>query len=179
MAQPQLHSWAPGGQALRLVEKAAAPHDPEPKALACYGLLLRATAPTPEQGGLRFTRGQPVRGITVQFLLGGSDHLAALGKQALLLVWNNASWHRSQKGQRWLRLHNPRVKQTRQGARLVSCRLPTQSPWLNPIEPPWVHRKRAIVEPERMLTAAEVEARVYAYSGCQPQPPLVLSQPAA
>jgi hypothetical protein len=28
------------------------------------------------------------------------------------------------------------------------CRLPVKSPWLNPIEPRWLHGKRAIVEPQ-------------------------------
>lgn len=179
LAPPRLHSWVPGGKALRLVEKTAAPWDPEPKALACYGLLLRATATTPEQVWLRFTRGQPVSGITVQFLAWCSDRLAVLGQQALLRIWDNASWHRSHEVQRWLRTHNQQVKQTRQGVRMVSCRLPTKSPWLNPIEPKWVHGKRAIVEPERVLTAAEVQARVSAYYGCQPEPPLLISQQAA
>ena len=113
LAQPQLHSWVPGDQSLRLVETATARSDLEPTALACYGLLLRATATTPAQMWLRFTRGQPVSGITVQFLAWCSDHLAMLGKQALLLIWDNASWHCSQEVQHWLRTHNQRVKQTR------------------------------------------------------------------
>ena len=42
LAQPDLHRWtAPNGQ-LRLLEKARVPHDPDPTALAWYGLLLRA-----------------------------------------------------------------------------------------------------------------------------------------
>lgn len=164
---------------MRLVEQAGVPTDPEPKALACYGLLLRATATPPEQVWLRFTRGQPVSGITVQFLRWCSEQRTALGTQALLLIWDNASWHRSRAVQRGLRTHNQRVKQPRQGVRIVSCRVPSKSPWLNPIEPTWIHGKRAIVEPERVLTAAELEARVYAYYDCQPEPPLVISQPAA
>jgi hypothetical protein len=38
-----------------------------------------------------------------------------------------------------------------------------KSPWLNPLEPHGVHGKRAIVEPHRVLTAAEVADRVYGY----------------
>lgn len=38
LAQPAMHTWAPDAQALRLVEKARPKTDPEPKALACYGL---------------------------------------------------------------------------------------------------------------------------------------------
>ena len=47
------------------------------------------------------------------------------------------------------------------------CQLPSKSPWLNPIEPRWVHGKRAIVEPERLLSAPEVEARACEYYGCE------------
>ena len=41
--------------------------------------------------------------------------------------------------------------------RIVACSLPIKSPWLNPIEPKWVHGKRAIVEPDRLLTAQEIK----------------------
>jgi hypothetical protein len=57
LAQPAMHTWAPGEAPLRLVEKALPPDDPDPKALACYGLLLRATPTTPAQLWLRFATG--------------------------------------------------------------------------------------------------------------------------
>src|SRR5262245_40393053 len=41
LAQPALHTWTPDAQSLRLVEQARPKADPEPKALACYGLLVR------------------------------------------------------------------------------------------------------------------------------------------
>ncbi len=63
--------------------------------------------------------------------------------------------------------------------RIVPCLLPSKSPWLNPLEPKWVHGKRAVVEPERVLTAVELEARVYAYSACDPEPHLVIPEKAA
>ncbi len=44
--------------------------------------------------------------------------------------------------------------------RILACYLPVKSPWLNPIEPKWVHSKRAIVEPTRLLSAQEVADRV-------------------
>jgi hypothetical protein len=120
---------------LRLVEKALPKEDPEPKALACYGVLLRATPATSEQLWLRFATGQPVSALTLQFLAWCCDRLTALGKRALLLVWDNASWHTSQLVRTWLRAHNRRVKQTGRGVRIIACRLPSKSPWLNPIEP--------------------------------------------
>jgi hypothetical protein len=95
LAQPAMQTWAPDERALRLVEKALTKGDPEPKALACYGVLLRATPTMPEQLWLRFATGQPVSALTLQLLAWCCDRLAALEKRALLLVWDNASWHKS------------------------------------------------------------------------------------
>src|SRR5207247_369685 len=41
LAQPALSAWTAGDRPLRLVEQAVAKGDPDPKALACYGLLAR------------------------------------------------------------------------------------------------------------------------------------------
>jgi hypothetical protein len=54
LAQPARHSWAVPGERLRLAMHAADPDDPEPKALACYGLGL----PERERMLLRFTAGR-------------------------------------------------------------------------------------------------------------------------
>jgi hypothetical protein len=70
-----------------------------------------------------------------------------------------------------MRQHNQRVKR-QGGVRLLPCRLPTKSPWLNPIEPRWVHGKRAIVEPARLLTATEVINRVCDYFEAEHVEPL-------
>ena len=53
------------------------------------------------------------------------------------------------------------------GVRIIRGFLPTKSPWLNRIEPKWVHGKRAIVEPARLLTAEELRQRVSDYFGCE------------
>ena len=45
--------------------------------------------------------------------------------------------------------------------RIVPCPLPIKSPWLNPIKSKWVHGKKRIVEPTRLLTMEELETRVY------------------
>ena len=52
---------------------------------------------------------------------------------------------------------------------IIACQLPVKAPWLNPIEPKWVHGKRAVVEPVRLLTAAKLEERICIYFGCQSQ----------
>ena len=141
--------------------------DAGPKALACYGLLVRSGPSQGEQMWLRFVAGRPVSAVTIDFLAWCSAQLAAQGFTALLLIWDNASWHRSHAVRHWLRQHNQQVKQGATGVRMVVCPLPSKSPWLNPIEPKWVHGKRAVAEPDRLLSADELEARVYAYYGCE------------
>jgi hypothetical protein len=167
LAQPDLFAWA-GPRPLRLAERTAARNDPDPKALCCYGLWRADT------GGmlLRFVVGRPVSQVTEDYLDWVCQRLAAEGKKALLLVWDNASWHISRRVRAWIKAHNHRVK-TEGGVRIVTCPLPSKSPWLNPIEPRWKHGKKAIVEPDGDLTAAEVQQRVYAHYRCDPEPPLV------
>jgi transposase len=53
------------------------------------------------------------------------------------------------------------------GLRLLVVRLPTKSPWLNNIEAKWAHGKRAVCEPERVLTADELEKRLCDYYRCE------------
>jgi hypothetical protein len=57
------------------------------------------------------------------------------GVTALIPRWDNAAWHVSQEVRIWVRAHHHRGKWTGQEVRIVPCRLPTESPWLNPIEP--------------------------------------------
>ena len=141
LALPTLKSWSEQGEPLRLLQKSVAKDDPEPKAISCYGLYV------PEIDGetwLRFVDGRPVSSITTQFLRWCSEKLEEIGKKVLLLIWDNASWHISKEVRRWLGKHNRRVKESREGVRIVSCLLPKQSPWLNAIEPKWVHAKLAV-----------------------------------
>ena len=163
LAQPQLHAWT-GEQPLHLQQGEVGRDDPDPKALSCYGLLRADT----QRVWVRFVDGRPVSQVTEDFLEWIADRLAAEGKTALLLVWDNASWHISQRVRSWIKARNRRVK-PQGGVRIVVGRLPVKSPWLNPIEPRWMHGKKAIVEPERVLTAQEVEVRVCTYYGCDHQ----------
>lgn len=166
LKQPAAHAWT-ADEPLRLLQLEADKADPDPKALACYGLLRADTG----QMLLRFVQGRPVSQVTEDFLAWVCARLAAEGKKALLLIWDNASWHVSKRVRAWIRAHNRQAKQ-QGGVRMVSCYLPVKSPWLNAIEPKWVHGKRAIGEPERKLTAQEVKDRVVLYYGCEPVEPL-------
>jgi transposase len=173
LAQPALHAWAAADERLRLATHAADPADPEPKALACYGLWL----PEPGRTLLRFVAGRPVSAVTCAFLAWAAGRLAAEGVRVLALVWDNAPWHVSRAVRAWVRDHNRRVKATGTGCRLLVCRLPSKSPWLNPIEPRWAHGKRAVVEPDRKLTGDELARRLCDHYRCPLLPPLAQQLP--
>jgi hypothetical protein len=163
MATPAVRAWTRTEHPLRVVEKTVARG--QPKALACYGLLVRTwTAPAAgpaEALWLRFVDGRPISAVATQYLAWCCERLAAAGKAALLPVWDNASWHVSREVATWIAAHNAAVKAGAAAVRIVTCPLPIKSPWLNPIEPKWVHGKKRVVEPARLLNADELETRVY------------------
>jgi DDE superfamily endonuclease len=101
------------------------------------------------------------------------------GKEALLLIWDNASWHKSHEVREWIIAHNREVKASGHGVRIVPCLLPTKSPWLNAIEPQWIHGKRKVVEPERLLGAYELADRVCEVFGCAHEEHLSIPQEVA
>ncbi len=167
VSQPNMHSWSDQDDPLRLQELAVDKNDPDPKALACYGML----SATSGRMHLRFVSGRPVSQVTTDFLEWLCEQVHAQGKQVLVMIWDNASWHVSKQVRTWLREHNQTVLQDaptgKTGVRIIPCWLPTKSPWLNRIEPKWVHGKRAIVEPARLLTAQALRQRVCDYFGCE------------
>jgi hypothetical protein len=179
VTQPNLRAWAEADEALRLVQQTVAKDDPDPKALACYGLLVScpvAPETLPEQVWLRFVAKRPVSPRTTQYLAWCGEKLQKLGKTALILIWDNASWHISKAVRTWIRAHNRAVRQQGQRVRIVAFYLPSRSPWRNRIEPHWVHGKRNIVEPARLLTAQEVADRVCAYFGCEHESHLAVTE---
>jgi transposase len=179
LAQPNQHGWVEANMVPKLHALERPQGAADPKALACYGLWVRHHLHDLDQLLLRFVEGRPMSAVTTAFLAWCSERLAAQGVTALVLLWDNASWHISQEVRTWVRAHNHGVKRTGQGVRIVPCRLPTKSPWLNPIEPKWIHGKRAVMEPDRRLSAAELEARVYAYYGCAPEAHLLMPKKVA
>jgi hypothetical protein len=163
LARPSLHAWSEPDQPLRLMEFSLPKEDAEPKALACYGLLVRGFEPDggpSEQVWLRFVDGRPVSSVTLLYLAWCLEKAAALGKKVLVLIWDNASWHVSREVRGFIKRYNRNVKRRGEGVRLLVCYLPIKSPWLNPIEPKWVHSKRRVVEPDRLLTRKELAQRV-------------------
>jgi hypothetical protein len=161
LQQPQLPPWT-AGEPLPVQQLSVPKTDPAPKALACYGVLRGDT----QALWLRFVTGRPVSHVTTAYRAWGCERLEAEGKCALLLLWDNASWHISREVRTWLQTHNRQTKRTG-GVRIVVCQLPVKSPWRNPIEPHWGHGKRAVAEPERLLAAQALGTRVCDYYGCE------------
>jgi hypothetical protein len=168
LRQPMMHSWTENGKPLQLVEKTPDKAESEPKAIACYGIYLRAES----QMLVRFVEQRPVSEITCQFLEWVCQQVSDMGKRVMPLIWDNATWHVSKQVQQWIKQHNAQVKRTGKGVRLILCQLPVKSPWLNAIEPKWIHVKRAIVEPQRKLSAQEIKTRVCDYFDCPLLEPL-------
>lgn len=155
----------------------------DPKAVACYGLLVRwwdhPAAPPAEALWLRFVDGRPISGVTTHYLAWCCTKVAAAGKTALLLVWDNASWHISREVRSWIAAHNRQARAGEAAVRIITCPLPIKSPWLNPIEPKWVHGKQRVVEPARLLTRDELEIRVFAALGADHADHLTMPEQAA
>jgi len=151
--------------------------DPDPKAVSCYGLYL----PELEKEWLRFVDGHPVSGITTRFLSWCCQKLQAAGKKRVwVLIWDNASWHISKEVSEWIASHNRVVKSSGdEGVRIISCHLPKKSPWLNSMEPKWVHGKRKVVEPDGLLTAYELAERVCGVFDCPHYEHLAITENAA
>ena len=179
LAQPDQHRWVDEDDMTRLQELALSKEDTDPKALACYGVLLRRHHKPVDQMFLRFVDGRPVSAVTIDFLKVCCQELEAQAVPVLVLIWDNASWHKSQIVRSWMRSHNQTVKQTGKGVRILPCLLPSKSPWLNPIEAKWVHGKRNVSEADHMLSADELEARVCAYYGSPREPHLLMPKKVA
>ena len=98
----------------------------------------------------------------MQFLQWSCHRLQQRGKKALLLIWDNASWHKSHEVRNWIAAHNREVKDkgNETGVRIAPCLLSTKSLGLKTIESNWPHSKHKVVESERLLGAYERADRV-------------------
>jgi transposase len=147
---------------MRLVERTPAYGETE-KALACFGAVRQDT----QEIYLYFSNGQPNSEHMWLFIMG----LLALARQAeirvVVMIWDRATWHKSKRLRQWIRAYNRAAKQTEQ-PRLLTFLLPKKSPWLNPIEPRWVHAKRKTCEPDGELTAMELKRRLATHFGTEP-----------
>jgi transposase len=164
-ALPSVQAWS-DDKPLQLESRQADKTDADPKAIACYGVWIKAFG----QMLLRFVQQRPVSEITCLFLAWLCQQVQQL--RVLVVVWDNATWHVSKQVREWIKDHNTQVKTSGVGVRLIICRLPVKSPWLNAIEPKWMHGKRAIIEPHQTLSAQQLKTRICDYFGCPLLEPL-------
>jgi transposase len=164
LARPTLRAWS-ASDPVRLHVLSRPQDDPDPVAISCYGLLRQDT----DRVMLRFVEGRPVGDVTAQFLSWVCEQVRAEGKFRLIVIWDTPSWHSGRPVSEWLAEHNGGVKRDG-GVQVVLCPLPVKSPWLNRIEARWGPAKRAILEPDRILTAQEVVSRVCEHFGVVPLP---------
>ncbi len=153
-----MNAWTVDGKSLALLQQDKSKDDPEPKALACFGALDHESGKVL----LRFSNGQPNSTYTLQFI----EYLLSVAKKrrkrVLVVIWDKASWHKSEQVRAWVKAYNQNVKREG-GVRLLTWLLPTKSPWLNPQEPHWMHCKRHVVEPHGILTQRQLKERVRDY----------------
>jgi hypothetical protein len=104
---------------------------------------------------LHFSSGQPNSLQMWLFIIALLAVARAEGKQVLVIIWDNASWHKS-------------AAKVAGEPRLLTHLLPVKSPWLNLIDPPWLHAKRGVCEPDGELTPTTLRTRLCVLFNTQP-----------
>jgi hypothetical protein len=170
VAQPKVRAWA--GEPLKVQVLKSDAGDPDPDAIACYGFYRYDT----RKVSVRFVEGRPAGELTVQFLEWLCWGAAQEGKKVLVVIWDGPSWHTAESVAGWIGDQNRRAERGA-GVRVDVCELPVASPWLNNIEPCWTHAKKAVMEADRKLTAAEITRRVCEHFGCALLPYLKTAAP--
>ena len=174
LAQPDQHRWVQEDDLTRLQELELSKEDTDPKALACYGVLLRRRCQPADQMVLRFVDGRP----------GSSGHDRLLSSVVRRTRAASGSGPRAHLGQRF-------VAQESDGSHLDwGPQSGGQANWQRGAYPAlpvplqkslaqsdgtesWVHGKRNVSEADHILSANELEARVCAYYGVPPEPHLL------
>lgn len=159
-AQPQMHTFAKEGTNLRLVQREPAKKEAN-KAIACFGAVCDQT----KERYFSLAEGQPNSARSIAFLAALLDLAQARCKRVLIVIWDQASWHKSKWVKQWIRQHNQQAKLEEKGVRLLAYLLPSKSPWLNPMEPIWLHAKRKVLEPDGDLSVKVLKERLCAHFG--------------
>ena len=161
-AQPTTKAWYEAQTPVKLMQREPK-RDETDKALACFGAVRQDTG----QVLLRFSDGQPNSIQTWWFIIGLLDVARQENKRVLVIIWDNASWHKSKDIRAWIRAYNLAAKATGE-PRLIVHGLPSKSPWLNPIEPRWMHAKRGVCQPDGELTPPVLRKRLCDHFHTQP-----------
>lgn len=153
-AQPTTKAWYAADDPVYLMQRTPQRGEPA-QALACFGAVRQDT----NKVLLSFSEGQPNSVQTWLFVIGLLAVARQENKRVLIIIWDNASWHTSKDIRQWIRAYNHAAKDAHEPRLIVHC-LPTKSPWLNPIEPRWLHAKRRVCEPNGELSAPVLRQRL-------------------
>lgn len=159
-AAPKVYQWTEGNE-IRMTSYDT--REREHPAVSCYGVRCTVS----KQVYLGFFEGQPLSEMTWNFVQGLLARARQMEKKLVVLIWDNAGWHLSKRLKQWIHHHNQAAKVTGD-VRLLTHLLPRKSPWLNPIEPCWLHARRAIWEPTRPLEVSELKDRLCSYFALKP-----------
>lgn len=151
-----MHTFAAADDNWRLVQRTPAKDEPD-QALACYGAVCHLT----QERWLYLAEGQPNSDRTILFLQALLTSAKQKAKRVLVVIWDQASWHKSQRLKHWVHHHNQQARQ-QGGVRLLTYLLPSKSPWLNSMEPIWIHTKRKVAEPDGDLSVEVLKQRLCA-----------------
>lgn len=112
-----------------------------------------------QQSFLQWADGQPNSERMIQFLKALMAHWTQKRKRFIVLFWDKASFHTSHQTRNWIREYNRRAKQ--EGlTRLITCKLPTRSPWLMPLESIFGWTKHQVLGNRLFDTVAELQKAV-------------------
>ena len=115
-----------------------------------------------QESFLQWAEGQPNSDKMITFFEAFARHWSAKGKRFIVLFWDKASWHTSQKTRNWLRAYNHQAKQNG-NCRILVCYHPTRSPWLMPLEAVFGAVKHRILGKLEFETLAALKAVVEHY----------------
>ena len=170
-------------QPVRLVEQSWRKGDPDPKALACYGVLWQQGTPDepdPFADVAALCDRRPVSAITTQFLEWCCQRLLKQGKTTWLLIWDNASLHVSQD-----RAHlDPRAQLSRSSRRAKACAFclsfcPPKVPGSIPSSPSGSMPSATSSNPTGCSLLSQLAERVCAHFGCSYEPHLFIPEKVA
>ena len=147
----QFRAWGPQDKAPRVAKR----WNEDVDTTALYAALDDET----QEAFLSWAEGQPNSEVTIEFLEALMAHQNSQGKRFIVLIWDRASWHTSKRTKQWIRDYNRRAKQ--EGlTRLMTCLLPTRSPWLMPLESIFGWIKHQILGDRLFKDIAELRAAV-------------------
>ncbi len=178
-ALPRMSAWQSKEHPVRLEEQSWEKGDPDRHplwlAMVCCGKRVSRMIPHATKCGCALSPG--VRSATSPLNFSSGAARSWWRKGSTPGCWSGImpAFHLSKIVRTWIREHH-RASSNKQAKVCASCLSSylRKAAFINPIEPKWVHGKRAVVEPTRLLSASELAQRICASFGCSYEPYLCL-----